>query len=141
MILIDSNVLIDVFSDGQAWQPWSEKAIETAALTEDLAVSVLSIAEVAPQLGSLEKFYDNVAILGAELHELSHEAAFAAGKIFDQYRARRRGAPALPPSVLPDFFIGGQASMVGATILTRDPRFYRAYFPDVPLIAPEKDEA
>jgi predicted nucleic acid-binding protein len=141
VILIDSNVLIDVFSDNQAWQSWSEQTIEDAALTDDLAVSVLSIAEVAPRLGSLEKFFENVAILGAELHELSHEAAFTAGTVFNRYRIQRRAAPTAPPSVLPDFLIGGQASMIGATILTRDARFYRRYFPDVPLITPEKDAA
>ena len=28
--------------------------------------------------------------------------------------------------------------MLDATIITRDPRFYRSYFPSVPLITPDK---
>jgi predicted nucleic acid-binding protein len=40
--------------------------------------------------------------------------------------------------VLADFFIGGHAQVAEATILTRDPRFYRTYFPSVPLITPDK---
>jgi hypothetical protein len=37
---------------------------------------------------------------------------------------------------LPDFVIGARAAVLGLSLLTLDPRRYRAYFPRVELIAP-----
>jgi predicted nucleic acid-binding protein len=39
--------------------------------------------------------------------------------------------------VLPDFLIGAHAVVRGYSILTRDPKGYRGYFPSVELITPE----
>ncbi len=38
---------------------------------------------------------------------------------------------------MPDFFIGGHASVAGYRLLTRDASRYRRYFPTLELIAPE----
>jgi predicted nucleic acid-binding protein len=38
--------------------------------------------------------------------------------------------------VLADFFIGGQASVLGIPILTRDAERYRTYFPQVEVMGP-----
>jgi hypothetical protein len=37
---------------------------------------------------------------------------------------------------MPDFYIGAHAAVAGMTLLTRDPRRYRAYFPKLRLISP-----
>ena len=63
---------------------------------------------------------------------LPWEAGFLAAKVFLRYR-RRGGAKARP---LPDFFIGAHAAVAGLTLLTRDARRYRTYFPKLRLIAP-----
>ena len=60
------------------------------------------------------------------------EAAFLAGKAFVQYK-RRTGAKRSP---MPDFYIGAHAAVAGMTLLTRDPRRYRAYFPKLRLVSP-----
>jgi predicted nucleic acid-binding protein len=60
------------------------------------------------------------------------EAAFLAGKAFLRYR-RRGGARRSP---LPDFFIGAHAAVADLTLLTRDARRYRSYFPKLRIIAP-----
>jgi predicted nucleic acid-binding protein len=65
--------------------------------------------------------------------EISRSALFLAGQIFKTYR--RRGGPRT--SVLPDFFIGAHAAVLGAPLLTRDAGRYRTYFPTVELIAPD----
>jgi predicted nucleic acid-binding protein len=38
--------------------------------------------------------------------------------------------------VLSDFFIGAHAAVLGCALLTRDRRYYAAYFPMVRLVAP-----
>jgi predicted nucleic acid-binding protein len=64
--------------------------------------------------------------------QLPWEAAFLAAKCFERYR--RRGG--VRTSALPDFFIGAHAAVAGMTLLTRDARRYRTYFPKLKIIAP-----
>jgi predicted nucleic acid-binding protein len=73
-----------------------------------------------------------LAEAGAKLVEIPRAALFLAGKAFQSYRARggtRTG-------VLPDFFIGAHAVAEGLSLLTRDIRGYRSYFPTITLITP-----
>ena len=136
MIFVDSNVLIDIWGADQHWKDWSLTAVANAAELSDLRINHIIVAEVAPRLASLAAFHDRIALYDIEIEPFSDEAAFLAGVAFQFYRRNARSEK----SVLPDFFIGGHAQTLGATILTRDPRFYRSYFPDVPLITPTKDD-
>ena len=138
MILVDSNVVIDLLGPPSEWQAWSEDAIVEAGADNELALSPIVVAEVAPKAGSLEAFLASVERFGATVVALSNEAAYAAGVAFNVYRERRRQGEDAPRAIIADFLIGGQAVTLGATIVTRDPRFYRAYFPSVSLIAPDK---
>ncbi len=138
MILIDSNVVIDLLGSGGEWQAWSENAVTEAGADGQLAVSPIVVAEVAPRVGSLDEFVERIDRFGATIVELSNEAAFAAGTAFNVYRERRRVGKETARSIIADFLIGGQAIALEAAIVTRDPRFYRTYFPKVPLITPDK---
>lgn len=140
MILIDSNVLIDMLGPEGDWKAWSTDAVTLAGADHDLAITPIVVAEVAPRAGSLKAFFEGISGFGVTVAELGNEAAFAAGWAFNQYRARRRSANDPVRSIIADFLIGGQAQVLGASILTRDPRFYRTYFPTVPLITPDKAE-
>jgi predicted nucleic acid-binding protein len=140
VILIDSNVLIDVLGSEGEWKAWSTDAVTLAGADDDLAITPIVVAEVAPQAGSLVAFLEGISGFGVTVAELGNEAAFASGLAFNAYRARRRSASEPSRSIIADFLIGGQALVTNATILTRDPRFYRSYFPTVPLIAPETTE-
>ena len=135
MILVDSNVLIDVINDEADWKAWSVDKIAHLSARNRLSVNEIVVAEVAPSMGSLQKFYQEIGRLDISFQPLSDVAAFAAGEAFLAYRMARRLEG---KTILADFFIGGHARILGATILTRDPRFYRSYFPEVPLIVPEQ---
>ena len=135
MILVDSNVLIDVINDEADWKAWSVDKIAHLSARNRLSVNEIVVAEVAPSMGSLQKFYQEIGRLDISFQPLSDVAAFAAGEAFLAYRMTRRLEG---KTILADFFIGGHARILGATILTRDPRFYRSYFPEVLLIVPEQ---
>ncbi|CAK0743198.1 hypothetical protein CCP3SC5AM1_1150010 [Gammaproteobacteria bacterium] len=60
-------------------------------------------------------------------------ALFLAGKAFLQYRRQKR----TKSGVLPDFFIGAYATVLGVPLLTRDRGRYGYYFPTLTLIAPD----
>ena len=138
MILLDSNILIDLMQSNGEWHDWSLATVEEAAVTEQLGVSPVVVAEVAPRVGTLNDFIERIGRIGAIVVDLNNDAAYAAGAAFQHYRKRRRDDPTLPRSIIADFLIGGQAAMLDASILTRDPRFYRAYFPTVSLITPDE---
>ena len=132
MILVDSNVIIDIASGDPAWRDWSRAALRKAADTDEIAINPIIYAEIASgfaTIGALD------AALGSEVFRrlaLPYEAGFIAGRAFVEYR-RRGGARTSP---LPDFYIGAHAAIAGLRLLTRDPRRYAGYFPGVQLISP-----
>lgn len=132
MILVDSNVIIDVMSEDATWSAWSIAALEEAADGDEIAINPIIFAELA--FG-----FETMAALDLALGEgdfrrlpLPYEAGFVAGRAFVEYR-RRGGVRSSP---LPDFYIGAHAAIQGLRLLTRDPRRYQSYFPGVQLIAP-----
>jgi predicted nucleic acid-binding protein len=134
VILVDSNVLIDIIEGDDVWCEWSSRELVAASETNDFGITPIVVAEVGPGFPSLEVFYDEMRKLRIAIAPLTDEAAFAAGQAFRRHRRVRAG----PKSIVADFLIGAQALVSGATILTRDPTLYAAYFPTVPLICPDK---
>lgn len=130
-ILVDANVLLDILIPDPEWEEWSSAALAEAAESSLLAINPIIFAEVGVGFDRIE---DLEAALPAELQReaLPWDAAFLAGKAFLAYR--RRGGVRHAP--LPDFYIGAHAAVRGYTLLTRDARRYRTYFPGLSLIAP-----
>lgn len=140
MIFVDSNVLIDIFRRDKSWVTWSLNALADASEAGELAINEIVVAEVAPRVGTLDQFFAWLAPFNVQHLALGSEAAYCSGKAFLRYRERRKANPDIAKSIIADFLIGGHAQTLGATILTRDARFYRTYFPSVPLITPDKAE-
>jgi len=136
VILVDSNILIDVIDDDPNWAEWSLSALEQAQREGIIAANTVVTAEVAPRFGNLQAYLDQLEELVIQSESITDEGAYMAGAAFRVYRARC-GSDTVANSVLPDFLIGGHALSIGAAVLTRDPRFYRTYFPELTLITPE----
>jgi hypothetical protein len=135
VILVDSNVLIDVTADDSTWREWSIARLADAAALGAVAIDPIVIAEVGPSFGSLDRFRQRLGLLGIDIAPLSEDAAFLAGLAFRRYKVGGGEAK----MILADFLIGAHAVTLDATLLTRDRRFYVKYFPDLPLITPETD--
>lgn len=134
MIFVDSNVIIDVLDRDPKWYEWSISQMIDAAAQGKVVTNHVVLAETAPHYGSLSEFNARLEEMTIEIEPLSDKAAFNAGMAFLDYRKRNKERQ----SVLADFFIGGHAEAIEASILTRDPRVYRTYFPSVPLITPDE---
>ena len=132
MVLVDSNVLLDVLTEDPHWFEWSAESLARIAERESLAINPVIYAEVSVGFDRIEDM--EAALPAPQFHRLSlpWEAAFLAGKCFIAYR-RRGGARRSP---LPDFYIGAHASVAGLRLLTRDASRYRTYFPKLRLLAP-----
>jgi predicted nucleic acid-binding protein len=132
MILVDSNVIIDVLTEDSSWRAWSEAALSDAADRDEVAINPIIYAEIAAGFATMGELDRHLGHDRFRRLALPFEAGFVAGRAFVEYR-RRGGARSSP---LPDFYIGAHAAVSGLALLTRDARRYAGYFPNVRLISP-----
>jgi predicted nucleic acid-binding protein len=130
--LVDSNVILDVLTEDDRWLDWSSDRLSDAARTGMLVINPIIYAEVAIGFERIEDLDDALPAQYYRRHPLPFEAAYLAGQCFLSYR--RRGGDRRSP--LPDFYIGAHAALAGFTLLTRDARRYRTYFPTLRIVAP-----
>jgi len=131
-ILVDSNVLLDLFTEDAEWEGWSEAMLSDLARCSQLAINPIIYSELSAHFDSIEELDAALPANWIRREPLPWDAAFLAGRCFLKYR--RRGGTRRSP--LPDFYIGAHASVAGLTLLTRHARRYRTYFPKLKLIAP-----
>jgi predicted nucleic acid-binding protein len=133
VVLVDTNVLLDLVTDDPVWAGWSVQQLEAASLQGPLLVNDVVYAELSIGYERIEDLDAMVLTAGIEITPVPRAALFLAGKVFQHYRA----AGGTRNGVLPDFFIGAHAAIAGLPLLTRDVRRYRTYFPSVTLISPQ----
>ena len=132
MLLVDTNVLVDVLQNDAQWADWSIAQLRAQAKLHALAINPVIYAEISLSFSTLEALDEVVLTLALELREIPRPALFLAAKAYAQYR-RRGGSKG---RVLPDFFIGAHAAVEGWPLLTRDASRFRTYFPTLEVLAP-----
>jgi predicted nucleic acid-binding protein len=132
MLIVDSNVLIDVFENDPEWADWSVARLREQSLIRELTINPVIYAELSLAFSSIEKLDAALEGLSLRLEQIPRPALFLAGRAFLQYK-RKGGSK---NNVLSDFFIGAHATVLGWPLLTRDASRYRAYFPTLDLISP-----
>jgi predicted nucleic acid-binding protein len=132
MIVVDTNILLDIANRNPIWLNWSASQMMQLAKIHDLIINPIIYAEFSVTYVLLAEVEKSVSDLGLKVEDLPREAAFLAGKAFNQYR-RPGGSKT---GVLPDFLIGAHAMVLNCPLLTRDTRRYATYFPTVHLITP-----
>ncbi|MCC7041824.1 MAG: type II toxin-antitoxin system VapC family toxin [Burkholderiales bacterium] len=135
MLLVDTNVLLDVLEDDPAWADWSLHQLRAQSQVHELAINPVIYAELSLAFDSVRALDSIVEGMGLIVQELPRPALFLAGRAFLRYR-REGGSKS---NVLPDFFIGAHAAVQGWNILTRDARRYRNYFPTVTVVSPDAE--
>ena len=133
MVLVDTNVILDVTGDDPKWGEWSARQIEMLGERETLAINPLIYAELSVDYESPEDLDADLDDWGMVKLELPYKAGFSAGRAFIQYR-REGGARRSP---MPDFYIGAHALLGGLKLLTRDSGRYKTYFLGLKIICPE----
>ena len=133
MVLVDTNVLIDLFENDPSWAAWSTAQLRAQSQVHKLVIDPVIYAELSAAFSSPKELDTQLERIDIDIHHPPRPALFLAGKAFVQYR--RRGGSRT--GVLPDFLIGAHAAIREWPILTRDVRRYRDYFPTIQLISPE----
>ena len=132
MLLVDTNVLVDVLQNDPQWADWSIAQLRAQAKLHALAINPVIYAEMSLSFSTLEALDDVVLTMALELREIPRPALFLAARAYALYR-RRGGSKG---QVLPDFFIGAHAAVEGWPLLTRDASRFKTYFPTLEVIAP-----
>jgi predicted nucleic acid-binding protein len=129
---VDTNVLFDIATRDPTWARWSVRALDRAALAGPLVINDVVYSELSARFGTIEAVDAFVDAAALRVERAPREALFVAAKAFVRYRSLG-GARTSP---LPDFFIGAQAAVASAPLITRDARRYRTYFSTLVLITP-----
>jgi predicted nucleic acid-binding protein len=130
--LVDSNVLLDLFTDDPRWSEWSGEALAAARDAGLLVINPIVYAEVSVRFARIEELDEALPAADFLREELPYPAGFLAGKAY----ARYRGQGGAKHSPIADFYIGAHAAVCGYRLLTRDAARYRTYFPKLGLITP-----
>lgn len=133
MTLVDTNVLIDIASNDPVWGRWSLTRLQDALLVGPVVINSVIYAEMSSRYSSLDGVEEFLRLAKIEIDDTPREALFLSGHVFLKYRR----AGGTKTGVLPDFFIGAHAAVLGIPLLTRDPRPYRSYFASLELITPD----
>lgn len=131
-VLVDSNVLLDIFTKDREWYGWSSSTLAQLAEHTLLYINPIIYSEVSIGFDRIEDLENALPIDYIQREALPYEAGFLGGKCFLKYR--RAGGNKRSP--LPDFYIGAHAAVKGWGLLTRDKGRYQTYFPGLKLIAP-----
>ena len=131
-VLVDSNILLDVIKSDPVWSGWSAEALARHLDRGALVINAVIYAEIAFDFDTIEAVDALLPAADYEYAAIPREAAFLAARCHARYRASG-GARVM---ILPDFLIGAHATVERMTLLTRDARRYRSYFPALTLIAP-----
>ncbi len=132
MLLVDTNVLVDVLEDDPQWADWSVGQLRAQSKIHRLAINPIIYAELSLTFSTAEALDQAIEDLDLVMVDIPRPALFLAGKAFIRYR--RQGGTRT--NVLGDFFIGAHAAVSGLVVLTRDTRRYASYFPSVVMVSP-----
>lgn len=130
--LLDSNILLDLFTEDAEWFDWSAAMVAEAAEQGPLYINPIIYAEVSLRFDRIEELDEALPPGAYRRAQLPWEAGFLAGQVFRAYR-RGGGTKRWP---IADFYIGAHATVAGFTLLTRDSKRYRTYFPRLRIVSP-----
>ena len=134
-VLVDTNIIIDVFGPETPFKAWSSQAILMLKQDAQFILSPIVWAELAGMMPSEDALAQSLARLNPVREALPFSAAYQAGMAHQRYR--RAGGQR--ERTLPDFLIGAHATVRSHRLHTRDAARYQTYFPTLDIISPETD--
>ncbi len=129
--VVDSSVLLDLFTDDPVWGDWSSARLAEAFDAGPVVINPLIFAELSVGFERVEDL-DDALPPQITRDDLPWEAAFPAGRCFVEYR-RAGGARRSP---LPDFYIAAHAATTRRRLLTRDRPPHVELLPSLNVVSP-----
>ena len=101
MVLVDTNVLLDVLENDAVWGSWSQEQLDIVSATDSLAINSAIYSELSMAFARIEELEAVIEEASLIVELIPREALFLAGKVFLRYR-RAQGTK---KNVLPDFCV------------------------------------
>lgn len=130
---IDSNVLLDVFTNAPDYADSSARALRSHLAAGRVVACSVVWAEVATFFAEPEKMQSAMRTAGIDFSGMTEDSALAAAAAWRSYKS----AGGKREQLIADFLIGAHAKVQCDCLLSRDRGFYRSYFTGLRVIAPE----
>jgi len=130
-VLVDSNILLDIFTENQNWFEWSSSVLSEIANDAILVINPLLYAEISVPFETIEELEQAVPKEIFRREVLPWKAGFLTVKCL----LSNRKTGGTQRSTLPDFYIGDHVSVRKMRLLTGDKGRYKTYFPKLEIIA------
>jgi predicted nucleic acid-binding protein len=82
VLLVDTNVLLDVVTNDPIWADWSQRQLEKLSLQGALLVNPVIYAELSIGFQRIEEVEAILKTTGVDIAEIPRRALFLAGKAF-----------------------------------------------------------
>jgi len=129
---VDTNILIDIFSQDATYWKSSYEALECASEAGAVIVAPVVVAEVASSATSTDDAARSLSFLDELLIDMSRDQLIQAGLLWrDGSRARARRS-------LPDYLIAVHAASNADRLLTRDKEFDKLKVPGLRVVKPSQ---
>ena len=86
MLLVDTNVILDVIENDRQWAAWSQAQLDAASLKFTLIINPVIYAELSIAYKRIEELESMIKGAGLRLDPMPREALFLAGRVFLKYR-------------------------------------------------------
>jgi predicted nucleic acid-binding protein len=86
MLLVDTNVLVDVLEDDPDWAEWSISQLRAQAQVYELAINPVIYAELSLAFATVEALDAVVDQMRLTVADIPRSALFLAGQAFLRYR-------------------------------------------------------
>lgn len=101
-VLVDSNIILDIFLNDPVWENWSETILEKYFYQTTLYINSIIYSEVSIGFELIENLESAITKAGFQMLGIPKEVLFLAVKVYFKYK-RRQGIKRTP---IPDFYIG-----------------------------------